>query len=320
MPPRQDMIAEAVDQRIRLREASEEDWQAFVQWLEADPERNAAYDSVALADIDFERASLPPARPAAANDAEPIADRRRKRHWRFLGPVGAAAAAAAAVVVVNLPTERPGADAFDISTGAGTHRRIALGDGSFADLNGSSILRLSRGNARSAELVSGEATFNIRHDPARPFDLVAGGHHMRDLGTVFNVLSEPHRFRLEIGNGALLFEPDGAAIQLTAGLALQSLGGGRTIVRRTDPQGVGGWRNGRLRYEGARLAEVVSDLARTCGADIRLHRSLEAMLFTGSVRVDPDHEETLNRLALVLNLKLRKAAGAWFLEPSPRAG
>jgi transmembrane sensor len=314
-----EMVGEVIAWRIRLRDGGAEEWEAFVRWLEQDEARSAAYDAVASADAHFDAASLPPVTAAAANDPAPVPDRDGLTRRRWFLPVGAVAAALI-LAFAGLWGTGGTSGRYEVATAAGEQKSVRLPGGGSVELNGSSRLVLDRRDARYAELAAGEATFTIRHDPAHPFELLTGGHKLRDLGTIFNVVSEDRRLRLEVGEGAVLFDPAGPAIPLSAGQTLRSEGGGGAVLGRNDPRHVGGWRKGQLSYQGASLAMVVGDLARTTGADIRLDPRLAAISFTGSIRVDKDDAATLNRMALVLSLSVRRAGRFWIFEPPPRAG
>ncbi|WP_204309887.1 FecR family protein, partial [Klebsiella michiganensis] len=70
-------------------------------------------------------------------------------------------------------------------TAAGERREVALTDGSKMILNGDT--RVAMIDARHAELIEGEALFEVRHDAAHPFIVKTGDVTLEDAGTVFNV-------------------------------------------------------------------------------------------------------------------------------------
>ncbi len=47
----------------------------------------------------------------------------------------------------------------------------------------------------------GEALFTVVHEANRPFEVVAGGERIRDLGTRFNVYAEPGRVVVAVLEG-----------------------------------------------------------------------------------------------------------------------
>jgi transmembrane sensor len=319
MRPPEETIRDAIAWRLRLRDGDAQDWEAFARWLEADAARSDAYDVVSRADADFDPATLPaaPAPAPVASARFPAAAERPRRRW--FAPAAAAAAAAILLAFSGLWWSGGGSRRYEVATAAGEHKTIVLPGTGSIELNGSSRLLLDHGNARYAELAAGEAAFTIRHDASHPFDLIAGDHAVRDLGTVFNVVKNDRGVRVEVAEGTILFDPAGPAIRVAAGQSLRSDGDGRTMLARNDPHRVAGWRRGQLSYEDSPLAIVVEDLARTMGADIRLDPRLAGRSFTGSIHVDRDQAATLDRLSQVLGLGVRRAGRGWILEPPRRA-
>jgi transmembrane sensor len=254
--PDQDVLAEAVGWHLRLKRGGDGDWDAFVQWLEGDPARSDAYEQVEAGHAAMSASVFPaPAQPAAAND-----DDAAPAWWRSRWASGLAAVAAALLVLVlawpMMVAER---ELYDVTTAAGQRRSVALGDGSDVSLNGATRLRLDRDDPRYAELVDGEATFVVRHDPARPFIVMAGVHKLQDAGTSFNVVHERGELALEVIEGVVVFDPDRSAVRVDAGHSLRLAGAGAPIVARADPRTMAGWRQGRLSYAGAPLQRVVGD-------------------------------------------------------------
>lgn len=306
------LLAEAIAWRIRLRHGDGEAWEAFVQWLEQDPVHPDAYDHVAAADAEVSEEALPAPR-LPANDDLPARE-RPMRHW------GAAAAgligvAAAGAVIFGLPGRSVAPVEF--ATAPGEHRNVGLPDGTRVALNGGTRLRVG-GGSRSAELLNGEALFTVRHDASKPFEVTVGGRTVRDVGTVFNLLSEGDRLSIEVLEGAVVYDPAGSATRLAAGQVLRSDSRTRT-VSRAEPAAMASWRSGQLSYESAPLSAVASDLSRTTGTSLSLDPSLEELPFTGSIRIDTDRAATVRRLAEALGVSAVERAGGWYLEPHRRA-
>jgi transmembrane sensor len=303
------LLAEAIAWRIRLRHGDAEAWEAFVGWLEQHPIHADAYDHVAAADTEVSEEALPAPR-LPANDDFPSRE-RPIRHWGAAA-AGLIAVAAAGAVIFGLPG-RPAAP-VEFATAPGEHRNVALPDGTRVALNGGTRLRVGGGGSRSAELLIGEALFTVRHDASKPFEVTVGGPTVRDVGTVFNLLSDGDRLSLEVLEGAVVYDPDGSATRLTAGQILRSDSNGRT-VSRAEPAAMASWRNGQLSYDSAPLSAVVSDLSRTTGTSVSLDPALNELPFTGSIRIDSDRAATVRRLAEALGVSAVQRAGGWYLEP-----
>ncbi|HYD12913.1 MAG TPA: FecR domain-containing protein [Allosphingosinicella sp.] len=301
---------EAIAWVVRLRDAGAEDWDAFTLWLEADPAHLTAYDEVALADLAAEElAPAPrPVQPAWTPAAAPVyrPDRRR-----FLGWSAAAAAVAGMVAWSTLPA---GAALYAVETGPGQHRRIDLADGSRIDLNGATRIQLDRNNARFASLERGEALFTVVHDETRPFEVEAGGARMRDLGTTFNVVAERGAVEVGVSEGRVLFDPGGAAVNLSPGMNLRRAAAeARPVVSRTEPDAVGSWRAGRLSYRSATVGQIAGDLTRNLGVSVRASPSVAQQSFTGVIMLDPDKGAAVRRAASLLGVSAGRSGDGWIL-------
>lgn len=305
-----DVLAEAIAWRLRLADR-DADWDGFVAWLDADPARSDAYDQVEAADAAMLAATFPA--PRAVND-DASESRVSRRYW-ILG----LAAAAATAVIVAVPMVSSRTDRYDVVTAAGQQRRVAIADGSYAMLNGSTHLILDHHDPRFAELVSGEATFSVRHDSGAPFIVRAGEHQVRDVGTAFNMILDRGDFTVEVIEGAVVYNPEGAAIALDAGKALHASAGARPLVTNADPRAIAGWRRGQLNYVAAPLARVASDMSRTLGVPIAVDEEAARVPLTGSIRIQSDVAATVRDLALVADVVARREDDGWILEPLARA-
>jgi transmembrane sensor len=119
--------------------------------------------------------------------------------------VGGAAGAAAMIYLFLLALSSHAPEARTLvgsySTVKGEHRCETLPDDSRVCLNTASVVRYSYGRkARNLELVSGEASFEVR-GTGRQFDVLAGGMLVHDLSTSFNIRKEGTSTTLTILDG-----------------------------------------------------------------------------------------------------------------------
>lgn len=311
---------EAIAWHIRLRDGAPADWDSFVDWLERDPAHSDAYDAISSADAAITPDAVPRhGQPMGANDEwdEPAPEPRfMGRRWAM---ALTAVAAMFLLAFLTLPMLTSLPDRYEIATAAGQRREVDMGGGSSAMLNGGTRLILDRNDPRFAELAAGEATFTVRHDAGRPFTVVAGAHRVQDVGTRFNLIRDPGRFEVAVIEGAVLYDPEGARLPLTAGQALAVRDGDRPRLSRDDPGRFAGWQSGRLSYTSTPLDAVAGDLARTVGAEVRVDPEIRALPFTGSIRIEGDHGATITNFAATLGLRARRAGNGWLIEPHVRA-
>jgi len=308
-----DIIDRAIGWHLRLADADEAAWSAFVDWLEADPAHAAAYDRVAAGDRLIGGARFPAARPLPGNDDAP------RRRWPWLAAGGAAAAVVAALTI---PALTPAGSAYAVATGAGERRVVALDDGTSIEMSGGTRLRLDHADPRVATLERGEAVFHVRHDAAHPFVMTAGGTTIRDLGTVFNVASDGTALSVAVAEGAVEVGAAGGPVRLGAGDMLsRAREGGPAVKGRIAPDLVGGWRSGRLSFHDQRLAAVTATLDRLYGYRIALDGALPERPFTGMIRLSGTADRDIPHLAGLIGATWRRDQGRWILsdaQPSPR--
>lgn len=121
---------------------------------------------------------------------------------RGVAAVGVAAIAAAAFLIY------PRDNGWTYATPLGGHETVRLGDGSQIELNTNTSVRVAaQGYARKVWLDKGEAYFQIRHDAAHPFTVIARNHRIVDLGTRFLVRQDGPRLVVSLVEGKARIEP-----------------------------------------------------------------------------------------------------------------
>lgn len=306
---------EAADWLMRQRDPARADWEAFTDWLEADPAHNAAYEAVALADADFgEMLADSRGAPIASNDDVPLPGPRPRR----LAPLfGAAAAVAAGFVAYPLLT--PMAATYAIETKAGERRLVTLDDGTRIEINGDSRLTLRKGDNRYASLDRGEAAFTVVHDARSPFEVTVGDATLRDVGTIFNVTRTGDAMEAAVAEGAVLYNPDGEAVRLDAGKMIR-VSASAVSVDAVDPASVGTWRNDRLVYQDVSLARIAVDLSRNLGTRVDVAPELANERFSGVIMLDHDRPRLFARVGALLDVDAVRTGHVWHLKPRKRAG
>ena len=229
---------------------------ALDAWLAADKRHRGAYARAAAVWGVLDRARAL---------ASPAPARTSRAGWR-LGLAATAAAAIAAGVVGFMVFPRSSAQ---YQTLVGELKHVALTDGSSADINTNSALRVSMTpRARLVDLERGEAWFKVAKNPARPFVVSAGDIRVRAVGTAFAVR--------RMGDGAQVQVSEGVVeIWSTAapGLRTRAPAGGRlyvpaegegprSLASRGDLATGLAWRQGRLALEGMSVDEAAAEFNR----------------------------------------------------------
>lgn len=302
---------EALDWALRMAEP-DADWEAFTAWLETDPDHAERYDRafVALtAATEGVAASVPV--PAAANDPGDLAlDSRSDRHGRRSWLGGAVAAALIGTLGVSLWQDRD--QTYTVATAAGERRIVALADGSSIVLAGGSRVRLDRAQQRSAIVETGEALFQVRHDASEPFRVHVRDLALTDLGTVFNVRLLGSRTHVAVAEGAVMVDPEGAAVRLDPGQG--AIADGKTIRRtQQDVADVGSWRDGRLAYDNSTMREVAEDLTRQLGWRVTVKPAVAALIFNGTLETSTFRNDPA-LLGALLGVRVRQDSSGWTLD------
>ena len=313
---RDNIVDQAIGWHLRQADMDEQAWQAFILWLEADPAHARIFDQVALDQaLVSEQSDLArPMRPLPANDDGDQAPRRRARWMWTVGGT----AVAAGLVALLLPIAMPRAsDPYQLQTAPGQRRNVTLADGTRIEINGGTTLRLDHADPRVANLETGEATFHVRHDDRDPFTLRSGDLTVRDMGTVFNVARDGTRLDVQVAEGSILFQPDREAVMLTAGLALSAREDLRSVaLTRVGVDSIGGWRNGRLSFNGEPLERVAEAVHRLYGVDLIVDPDLSVRPFTGMVRLTGVAERDIPHIAALVGAGWRRDGERWSLSPT----
>ncbi len=301
--------AVALDWALRMADPARADWDAFTDWLETDPAHAERYDRMAAALLDAEDALAAHPELLDAPAPLPVEETPRRRPLRWIG--GAVAAALVATVGVAVWPER--AQPYAVETAAGETRNVPLPDGSTILLAGNSRVVLDHADPRRAVMARGEALFRVRHDADHPFAVQAGSLALVDLGTVFDVRLGQARTRVAVAEGAVMVDPEGAALRLDAGQAVVAT---RDRLERegVTPADVGGWREGRMAYDGVALSDVAEDVSRFLPQPIGVAPAIAARPFRGTIDLEAVRRDP-RLLGPLMDVTVRREAAGWMLEP-----
>lgn len=270
--------------RWHMAQADDEmDWAAFADWLEADPRHRQAYDAIALLD-----ARIDAARPVLARLLPPEPASVPRRYPRIAG-LGAVAAVLIVAIVIAVSLMRSPAgripEMVAYRAPIGQSRDVRLADGSIATLASGSVLQVASSRDMAMTL-DGNALFDVRHDPAHPLVIRAGGYEIRDVGTRFEVSAGSGMVRVAVAEGRVAVRsPDVAGeVEVGAGNALVLTGaGGRGDMRPVRSQSIGAWRKGSLVYDQVPLAIVAADISRSTGRPVTVDPAVASRRFSGVI-------------------------------------
>jgi len=191
----------------------------------------------------------------------------------------------------------------------GSRINFSLPDGTNGWLNSGSSLeyKLPFSNNRKINLL-GEAWFDVAHDNNHPFEIVAGNSKVKVLGTKFNLNAYPEDNYVEVvlEDGMVEFSTQGLLSQIeiksNERLVLKE---GSININVTDTYKYSAWKEGKLIFRGAPMAEVARRIERWYNVKVKLvDKELENYVYRG-VFQDNSLNEVLKYLCMTSPIKYR---------------
>ena len=286
----------------------------------------------------------PPVRPAADNDG--TAGFRRRYRISALG--------LCLVLVVGslLFTTLPGGPAPRetkvVTTALGEQRSITLEDGTLVFVNTQTRIAWQYTDSeRRLQVYFGEALFDVRSDPTRPFRVFAGETVAEAIGTRFNVRFIDRRTEVSVIEGMVAFEhaslplsePQRSELSNEPG-TLQQVGDfsdGRVIlaagesaglrpdstapiVATTEVDAVSAWTSRKLVFKDQTLEEIAAEFNRYNRQEIVVRNdSLGRELISGVFAAD-DPESLIDFLVLTRGVRVYKSRHRYLLLETGQAG
>ena len=263
------------------------------QDLDRHPERERAHRRTwALAGKLADDAEIQGLIESTRRDVEARAPRRRLiRYGSWALAVASCAAIAWSVWLVAVM--RPSQELY--ITAVGEQKSFVLTDGSSVVMNTNTRLRVAFERARRhIELDAGEATFSVKPDAHRPFDVMTAAGVTRVIGTQFNLRNVGGRVEVAVIEGRVKVDvatDSGGApggIELGSGQATRYGAGARPgIVYAANLSRIAAWREQRIEFQDVSLAEAIEEYNRyRTGRLILDDPARNSLRVTGRFRID----------------------------------
>lgn len=196
-----------------------------------------------------------------------------------------------------------------ISTPPGSQYQITLADQTRVWLNASSTIRFPtafRGTVREVE-ITGEAYFEVAHDPAKTFQVKVNNGYIRVFGTRFNVMAYDNENSIltTLLEGSLGVENDRLSERLTPGQqARLHKDGSIAVATDINLSEVLAWKNGKFLFNSLDIAAIMRQLERWY--DIKVsYESRPAIHFTGQLDRNLEVSQILRKLELTREVQFR---------------
>ena len=299
--------AEAARLLARLNsDPSPDDEAEICAWIEADPRHAVAFARAEAAWDASERLKSAAADITLPPMQQIISEADQRRLSRNI--MVAAGVAILLFVVAAIVTVRTFSGVERYETGVGQMRDIALEDGSILHLNSDSEVEARfTSNGRKVRVMKGEASFEISHDPARPFDVEARAAVIRAVGTAFNVRLRPSLVELTVTHGKVTVHCGDSPLQQVAagsGAVIQPRSisltrlGPKIVEQRTA------WRAQMVELDGETVEQAADEFNRYRKAPILIGDTRVSALRIGGRFRTTDSQEFLSALQLSLPIRV----------------
>lgn len=310
--------------RQQSGESTSAEMRQFNEWLAQSDARRRIYEEFesALAVADEAGNDLLAGQFARELEAEYESSlaRRAGRFWPAIA-ASVVLVIGASVAFYGVFMRADGSQQF--ATEVGERRGVVLEDGSSARLNTNSAVTVSyTSGERHVELKNGEAFFEVRRDPDRPFVVRTRYADITVTGTAFDVQSFDSYVNLSVISGSVTVDAQGfaGAHALGAGDNFRIFANGAVEFGRFDEAVALSWLLGVARYQDTPLREVVADLNRYFPKPITVSdAAIGELPVTGEFDLS-DQATAVKALSVAFDLVAVAGVDAIALRPAAPAG
>jgi len=282
--------------RLHADNVSAKERAQFDDWLRASPAHAEAYRQL---DRFWERPEL----SRVLAEMTLSIDRRRPLRLRRRAVLAVAASVALAAVLYQPAL----VDCLraDYCTGVGEVRSVQLADGSRVTLNSASAINVAFEPAqRQVRLLRGEAYFEVRRDPERPFQVEGNYSMTRVVGTRFSVRERERSDVVSVVGGLVeVGQGDRKSPLLKANERVSVTA---EQIGKVEPVAgnAAAWVKGKLLFDNAPLEEVAAEVGRyRRGAVVIRNERLKNLRVSGRFDIN-DTDKALQALAETLPIRL----------------
>lgn len=192
---------------------------------------------------------------------------------------------------------------LELSIPNGGEYQVVLSDGTKVWLNSSSTLKYPSSFSTSEERIvelAGEAYFEVKPDPQKPFKVKSQGQIIRVLGTHFNVnayADEPAIKTTLLEGKVAVNLPSGETKNLAPGQqSVVQAQSGNIQVRSVDPVEAIDWKNGDFVFDNVTIETIMRKIARWYDVDVLFKGKMSTTIFYGEISRSKKITEVLQLL------------------------
>ncbi|WDF56713.1 FecR family protein [Mucilaginibacter sp. KACC 22063] len=178
--------------------------------------------------------------------------------------------------------------------------QFILADGTKVWLNSASSIRFPvafNGNQRRIEL-TGEAYFEVTHDPKKPFIVECNGQEVQDLGTHFNInaYSDEEAINTTLLEGSVKITAANTSTIISPGQQAK-FRNGKVEVTSVNTDDAVAWKNGLFNFNDNTIQEVMRQLARWYDVQVKYEGQLPPRHFSGEISRNVEASQILDILS-----------------------
>jgi len=299
---------------------AQDDQTAFDAWIAQSPAHRIAY---LRAEAGWKRTEMLAALRAFHPDRAQPPSPARRTSWKIAAAIVVCGIAGTATYF-GVKQNAPQYTAY--ATTIGGHKTLALADGTKIELNTDTQVRLLNGDHRKVWLDKGEAYFQVQHDAAHPFQVMAGHHKVTDLGTAFFVKRHAANTEVALVEGSARFDDtaagDARSLTLTPGDVV--IANAKTVsLSRKKPAILSAelsWRHGVLIFEQMTLSAIADELNRYNQKKLVIADSAAARVKLGGTFRTDDVQAIATAAHEVFGLKVKDQGNQFVISAAKGAG
>lgn len=156
--------------------------------------------------------------------------------------------------------------------------------------------------------VEGEAYFEVKRDPQRPFIVSGKNFEVEVLGTSFNVMNYGNEFvsRVTLLSGSINMITEDSCVRLNPGQQAIMRVNSTIEIRDVDVESIVYWLNYRLNFNEEELGVIMRELGRWYGVEVVYEDpSLKKVLYSGTIPYNITLTELLELLNYTTDIKFK---------------
>ncbi len=287
-----------------------EEAQLVEEWLASDKVNQLELDKIKLvwekseSIKDFEAINLDKNWKSLQGKID-LAGNSNGRHWQ-LWKYAAAVLLIAAVSFILLRPEQVAIRQLAASDGP---RELELADGTIVWLNkGATLDYPEQFNAGTREVtLTGEAFFDVVHNPDQPFIVTADGTQTEVLGTTFTINeAEGEVLKLVLATGRVRFTRGDQQATLTPGQMVEVDANGEVSLRENDNLNFMAWKTRKLTFDNTPMKEVIGDIGRLYDVVLEIEDKQFLNCPLTTTFQDESLEDVLETIELLFNIEIQQ--------------